>query len=287
MMKNSNRPKIGLALGGGGARGLAHIGVLKVFETEGIPIDCLAGTSMGGLIAAMYAAGFTVPKLIAEALKLADMRNLIKLVDLSVARKGLIEGNSVRALMASLLGDDHTFDSLSHPLAVVAVDLITGKEVVIREGKLLQAVYATISVPGLFTPQVIGNYQLIDGGTLNNVPTDVARSLGADIVIAVDVQINPRIDPPWEESPEKNLFHFSLPDFFWDFYRSELIMIAELTQQRQAHDKPDLYIKAPIPHDITMFLGFPRAIEIIEAGERGAREALPAIKKLLSQKKFD
>jgi len=184
-MTGSSR-KVGLALSGGGARGLAHIGVLKVLEQEGVPIDYLAGASMGGLIAAGYAAGLIPDFLEQEALRMGNIRRLLALADRSLPRRGLFEGQKVRQYLAGHLGD-RTFDDLRLPLALVAVDLNGGREVILRDGPVVDAVRATISLPGVFTPVERDGQLLVDGGLLNNLPADVVRQMGADVVIAVDV----------------------------------------------------------------------------------------------------
>ena len=132
-------PKIGLALSGGGARGLAHIGVLKVLEREGIPVGYLAGTSMGGVIAAGYAAGLDAAYLEQVAMRMSRWRNLLPLVDRSLPGLGLVKGERVRDYLASHVGE-MTFDQLRIPLTLVAVDLLSGGEVVLRSGVVADAV---------------------------------------------------------------------------------------------------------------------------------------------------
>ena len=270
------KPKIGLALSGGGARGLAHIGVLKVFEEAGVPIDYISGTSMGGVIAAAYACGTPVAEIEEKALQLTQMRELIKMVDLSPQRRGLIEGNKVRDFLVELFIDRH-FENLRIPLALPAVDLVTSREVVFTSGLVLPAVLATIAFPALFRPVEIGSYRLVDGGVLNNLPVDRVRELGAEYVIAVDAQFDPYTVKPWQDLPGPMRFPLPVPDFFLDFYRAELIMVAELTQAHLKAHPPELLLRPPIPPDVTMFLGFPRGGEIIQAGEYCARLALPEI----------
>jgi len=145
---NMAKIKVGLALGGGGARGLAHIGVLKVLEREGIQIDCLAGTSIGGVIAAAFAQGRTAEELEAEATKFSKVRHLVSLLDPNPARRGFLEGNRVRKYLLSLFGPDQSFENLKIPLILNAVDLNTCAEIAISEGPLLPAIYGTIAVPG-------------------------------------------------------------------------------------------------------------------------------------------
>jgi NTE family protein len=275
------KPKIGLALSGGGARGFAHIGILKGLEAAGIDIDFIAGASMGGVIGACYAAGLTARQLEDRILDLSRMRELMKLIDLAPHRRGLLEGNKVRAYLADLLDEDCTFESLRIPLSVTAVDLLQGKEVVLNHGPLLPAIMSTIAIPGLFAPTILGPYRLVDGGVLNNLPFDHVRAMGADIVIAVDVQLDPQYELPWQDLPEKPHWPIRLPDFFLDFYRAELIMISAINQMRLQNCPPDMLIRPPIPPDITMFLGFPYAKEIITAGEQAIESALPRILEII------
>ncbi len=278
----TNRPKIGLAMSGGGARGLAHVGVLKVLVEAGIRIDCVSGTSMGGVVAAAYACGIPVCTIEEKALQLSNMRELVKLLDVSPQRRGLVEGSRIRDYLAKLFIDRH-FENLPVRLALPAVDLVQAREIVFTSGLVLPAVLATIAVPGLFQPVEIGSYRLVDGGVLNNLPVDRVRELGADVVIAVDAQFDPYTEKPWQDLPERPHFPVPLPDFFLDFYRAELIMIAELTQAHLKVSPPDLLIHPPIPLDNDIFLGFPRIPEVIAAGEQAAREALPEIERLIKR----
>ena len=275
----SGRPRIGLALSGGGARGLAHIGLLSVFEREGIPVDCIAGASMGGIVAAAYAAGVPAAEMCRKGMQLSHLSELVRLVDLGPFRRGLLEGERIRAYIAGLFPEGLTFADLRIPLALPAVDLVSGRSVSLCEGSVLDAVLATTALPGLFSPVQAGPWQLVDGGVLNNLPVDLVRRMGAEVVIAVDVQLNPAIQPPWQDLPEPPRWPVPLPDFFLDIYRAELIMIARLTEIGLRETPPELLIRPPIPLDITMFLGFPRAAEIISAGEQAAVEALPALRR--------
>lgn len=276
----TNRPKIGLALSGGGARGLVHVGILKVLMEAGIPIDCISGTSMGGVIAAAYACGIPVCEIEERSLQLSHMHELVKLLDVSPQRQGLLEGTRIRNYLAELF-IDRNIENLPVRLALPAVDLVQAREIVFTSGLVLPAVLATIAIPGLFKPMEIGPYHLVDGGILNNLPVDRVRELGAEIVIAVDAQFNPYTEKPWQHQPDGPRFPLPLPDFFLDFYRAELIMIAELTQAHLKVSPPDLLLHPPIPMDIDMFLGFPRIPEVIAAGEECARDALPEILRLL------
>jgi len=189
----TTRHSVGLALSGGGARGLAHIGVLKVLEREAIPRDLLAGTSMGGLVATMSAAGMSALDLEREARRMACVRRMVPLIDPTIRQRGILSGQRVAAYLRQHLGD-RTFDDLDIPLALTAVDILSQREVILTRGRLVDAVRATTAIPGLFAPVQHGNRLLVDGGVLNGLPTDVARTMGADVVIAVDVRTPPRPD---------------------------------------------------------------------------------------------
>jgi len=182
------RPRLGLVLGGGGARGLAHIGVLRVLERERIPVACVAGTSMGGLIGALYAAGVAIERVEAEVVRLSRVTEQMRLVDFELSAAGLsVRGRRIYNMLAELLGEELTFADLRLPLAMVSVDVRTGRPVTLQGGLVIDAVRATISIPGIFTPVDLGDYRLVDGGVLDNVPVDVAHALGATHTVAVDV----------------------------------------------------------------------------------------------------
>jgi NTE family protein len=215
----TSRPKIGIALEGGGALGLAHIGVLQWFEDHHIPIDYLAGTSMGGLVGGLYATGKS-PQELQELVKEQKwdiiIGGQIPYEDLSYRRKedlraiqnsiklGLKHGLSTPSGLNSgseitLLIDRETlaypkldsFDSLPIPFRCVATDLVSGKEVVFSNGSLQQALRATMSIPGVFSPVRDGEKIYVDGGLVGNLPTDVVRKMGADIVIAIHLEVAP------------------------------------------------------------------------------------------------
>ncbi len=273
--------KVGLTLGGGGARGMAHIGVLKVLEKSGIQIDYLAGTSMGGIIAAAYAKGMTAKDIEIEAKKFSKVRHLVSLLDPNPARRGFLEGNRVKKYLRTLFGPNSTFESLKIPLILNAVDLNTCSEIAMKDGPLLPAIFGTIAVPGLFPPTPHNGHLLIDGGVLNNVPTSQMKTFGADIVIAVDVLTDPILEPSSTDGSFKTHFPVHLPDFFSDLYRAFIIMSSQNTRLMLEANPPDVLIHPDIPEDITMFLGFLHVSEVVAAGERAAVQALPQIEELL------
>jgi NTE family protein len=268
---DNSRMTVGLALGGGGARGMAHIGVLKVLAREEVPIDAIAGTSMGGVIGSAFAAGVPIEDIESVALRVRKRIERIKLVDFELTGSALLKGTRVYRFLASMLGEALTFTDLRIPLALVAVEINTGREVVLREGKLVEAIRATMSVPGVFEPVKRGELLLVDGGVLNNVPVDTVRNMGVRFVIAVDVlphfpQIQP--DPPLKvQPPRKSLMPKSVQELMYSY----MIMISELTEYRVRACPPDIIIRPALPADVHLFNGFDRAQEIIEGGEVAAQ----------------
>jgi NTE family protein len=273
--------RIGLALGGGGARGLAHIGVLKVFEREKIPIHLMTGTSMGGVIGALLAAGIPVKDMEAEACNLGGRRKQLKLVDIELSKSGLLKGERIYQLLASYLGEELTFADLRIPLAVIAVDYHTGGEVVLKEGRIVDAIRATISVPGAFVPVKRGDLLLVDGGVLNNVPVDVAYDLGARAVIGVDVLPNfpqDKSSEPLEALPVKIP---AISQSITEIMHIQMIMISEMTELRLKCRPPNVLIRPDLPPKIGLFVGFSYAKEAIALGEAAAEQALPQILELV------
>ena len=180
--------KIILALGGGGIRGFAHIGVLKVLERAGIEVAGIAGTSMGGMLGALYAAGIPLDEIQSDIKKNLTIRNMFKLVDLSLSKTGLsMKGARILDLLTDKIGADVEFSDLKIPLAVITADLTSGAEHVISNGPVSLAVRATISIPGVFEPVQQEELRLVDGGIVNNVPVDVAKQFGTEPILAVDV----------------------------------------------------------------------------------------------------
>jgi NTE family protein len=281
LWKNPPR-KIGLALSGGGARGLAHIGVLKVLEQEGVPIDCLAGTSMGGVIAAGYAAGLSPAFMEQEALRMASPRRLLALADPSLPRRGLFEGQKVHEYFTRHLGD-RTFDDLRVPLTLVAVDLNAGREVFLSQGQIADAVRATVALPGIFAPVERDGQLLVDGGLLDNLPADAARRIGADVVIAVDVTSGGQVVSHLAQALHRYRYvPNGLVDTVEVLWLSLGVMMAEISRRRLADAHPEVIIRPAISSDVTVLTGFPRAAEIIAIGEEAAQEALPRIRALLA-----
>lgn len=179
------RPRLGIALGSGAARGWAHIGILRALDRAGVHIDVVSGCSAGAVIGAFYAAGaLDVIEKFAENYK--SLRDTFRYLDFSPRSGGLVAGRSFIEFLKDHL-PVHTFHELKKPFAVVATDLVHMEEVQILEGPLLPALRASVAVPGFLSPLESGGRQLVDGGLLNPVPVSLARRLGADIVIAADL----------------------------------------------------------------------------------------------------
>ncbi|MBN1483251.1 MAG: patatin-like phospholipase family protein [Chloroflexia bacterium] len=265
--------KLGLALGGGGARGLAHIGVLQALEEAEIPIGCLSGTSMGGLIAAGYAAGHSAAQLEQEALRMTSFGELLQLLDWSIPKDGLLGGSNVEGYLKQLLGEGLAFSDLRIPLALSAVDLRTGEAVALQEGSVVQAVRATIALPGVFEPAEMGERRLVDGGVLNNVPADLVRELGAEVVVAVDVSLDIHDDAAWEK--------VDLPPLLRTLWRADAITVAALTAARLDRVDPQVILRPQVRSEVATLSGFKHAEDVIAAGRDAAEQALPQIRALL------
>lgn len=188
MPTHSYPPKIGLVLGSGGARGWAHVGALNCLIRRRVPLVCVVGTSAGALFGAAFAAGrHDVANTLSTTL---DWRRMLELfVEVNLPRSGLLSGRRIQRLLNELT-DGNTFGTLNLPFAAVATNLRTEREVVLDSGLVDQAVRASIAIPGVFTPVVRNGCLLVDGGLVNPLPVNVARAMGAEFVIAVDVNLN-------------------------------------------------------------------------------------------------
>ena len=191
---NPHHKKIGLALSGGGARGWAHIGVIRALQNANIPIDIIAGSSIGAFVGAIYVAGELDD--LEVYVRDLDWKSIVSYFDMVFPTKGLLDGSKITELLSQRLKTLKMEDA-AIPFCCVATDIITGKEVHIQNGSMVDAVRASIAIPGIFTPfQKDGQY-LSDGGIVNPLPVDVVKSMGADIVIAVNLNRN------WPITPEQ------------------------------------------------------------------------------------
>lgn len=180
--------KLGLALGSGGSRGVTHLGVLKALEEEGIRPDYIAGCSMGSVVGACYSAGMTIEKMVNVVSKLKTV-HLMDFAVLPEPRPGFFKGDKMLNILIKNLGDV-TFDQLKIPFCCVATDVYSGKNVILREGKVAPCVRASSTIPILFKPMEMDGKLLVDGGVLCRVPTEEVKAMGADVVIAVDALVN-------------------------------------------------------------------------------------------------
>ncbi len=202
-MVPTNTYSTGLALGSGSARGWAHIGVIQALAKAGIQIDYVAGTSIGAVVGAVYASG-NIESLEDVVLQL-DWKQIVYFFDVVFPKSGLIDGNKIADFIRSHV-KERNIEDLPLPFCVVSTDLATGAEVVIREGDIIEAVRASISVPGIFTPVQKDDMVLVDGGLVNPIPVSAVREMGADFVIAVnlnhDIVGKKAINKPSISNPE-------------------------------------------------------------------------------------
>jgi NTE family protein len=270
--------EIALALGGGGARGLAHIGVLKVLEREGIRIGAVAGTSIGGIIGAAYAAGYG-PEQITNLANAASIREMLRARPLG---PGLMGISRIEEWLHGFLGQ-RTFGDLRIPFAVTAADLNSGEEVVLRDGIVAHAVLATIALPGIFPPQLIGDHRLIDGGALDPVPVRPARELlRAPIVASV-------LSPAralWREAhspslaamlPASEMLMRLRPGQALKVFQEYMEITARtFTETRLEIDHPEVIVRPEVWR--VGLLDEPSVSEMTELGIRAMNKALPCLR---------
>ncbi|WAA10614.1 patatin-like phospholipase family protein [Fervidibacillus albus] len=252
------KPRIGLALGAGGARGLAHIGVLKVLEREKIPISMIAGSSIGALVASFYAAGQRLDQL--EKFSVAFRRKYF--LDFTVPKLGWIAGNRIKDLIR-MFTYNKNIEDLKIPIAIVTTDIETGERIVFRKGSIADAVRASIAIPGIFTPERIDGRMLVDGGVVDRVPISVVKEMGADIVIAVDVT-----------GFKKNAKIQTIYDIIL-----QSIDIMQMEVVRNRGDDADVMIHPPVQM-YSSYL-FTDAEEIIKHGEDEAKKRLNEIQSVI------
>ena len=302
----AGRPKIGLALGGGGAKGAAEVGVLKVLEEAGIQVDYIAGTSVGSIVGGLYAAGYSAKELetmfqTQEWLSLLTDRKAslsnepfktidgvtyvfgFPVMDRNTRGFGMIPGGKIEQTLDSMVSVKGCteFESLKIPFRCVAADIRTAEEVVLSKGILCKALRASIAIPGIFKPVERGDRLLVDGGMLNNLPVDVCRQMGADIVIAIDLQQSEL--KPRKQSDISGLS--AIADLFgvggvlqWITNRPD---IEKYNENRQS---ADIYIHPDLPDlDLTSF-GNKNATRMIQAGVIAAKQQLPELQRVIQSK---
>jgi NTE family protein len=275
--------EIALALGGGGVRGVAHIGVLRKLEAHGFKIRAIAGTSAGGLVGAVYAAGFSTEKIQAAVNELDKNRSFDRKPD---DRASLLGLSSITNKLTELLSD-RTFDELIIPYAATAVSLHSGKLIILHKGKVIDAVLATIAIPGVFPSQEIGGRVLIDGGVIDPVPVQVARWMRPDLpVVAVNLTKRPEnyneeqvsfpIPIPGPNSIVEHLTQLRPVQAFKIFSRAMEVSSKHLTELSMQVYQPEVIISPRVGH-----IGILQNIdieEIIQAGTDATEEILSQIK---------
>lgn len=294
-------PLVGLALGSGSARGWAHIGVIRALEQAGIRADLVCGTSIGALVGAAYAAG-ELERLEQWVLGLG-FKDVVAFMDVSLSR-GLLKGERLMDFFRRKFVD-RPLEKLAMPFAAVATSLRTGAEVWLRHGSTLDAVRASIAVPGLFTPALHEGSVLVDGGLVNPVPVSLARAMGADVVIAVDLcsdilgryqRAHPPVKAPagevseWlrklpgnlgalisEHSPDEP----KMPSMLEVLTTSIDIMEVRISRSRMAGEPPDLVVAPRLAH--FGLLDFHRAKEAIEEGKLAVERVAHNLRALSNQ----
>lgn len=300
-MSGIRTPRVGLVLGSGSARGWAHIGVIRALEQAGVRPDLICGTSIGSLIGAAYAAG-ELDRFEQWVLGLG-VREVIAYIDISLG-SGLVKGERLMSFFRRQFADRPVQD-LTVPFAAVATSLHTGTEVWLREGSTVDAVRASMALPGLFSPVLCEGSVLVDGGLVNPVPVSLARAMGADVVIAVDLSFDMlgrhlRAEPPpdasardvgdWIRKLQESLGALipahspevpRMPSMLDVLASSINIMQIRINRSRMAGEPPDLIIAPRLAH--LGLLDFHRAKEAIEEGKQAVERVAHSLAVLNNQ----
>ena len=265
--------KLGLALGGGAAKGFAHLGILQVLGEAGIKFDVVSGTSIGAFVGAVY---------ITENLKgLHDYGIGIGLSDLPFLlgptwpKGGLFSGRFLEKLIDEYIGVKNIED-LQKPFAAVSVDLNKGEIVTFTNGNLKRALRASISIPGLFKPVLFENKLLVDGGVLESVPDQAARNLGADFIVAVDLLS--------DLSGNRSFYSGKTPSIVEVVQRSSILAQRRITELKFKDNPPDVVIRPPLSHIKVM--DFHKGKAIVEIGKEAAKKVLPELLEELKQRGY-
>lgn len=301
-MTTPRKQRIGLALGGGSARGWAHVGVIRALDEAGIRPDLVCGTSIGALVGAAYAAGEF--DRFEQWLTGLGVKDVLSLMDVSLSG-GIFKGERLVEFFRHNFVD-RPIEELALPYAAVATVLQTGSEIWLREGSTIDAVRASIALPALFTPALRDGQMLVDGGLVNPVPVSLARAMGADIVIAVDLSADilgrhlraePELETPdaerseWRRKLHDNLGAFlpvraeneiHLPSMLDVVASSINIMQVRISRSRMAGEPPDAIVSPRLSH--LGLLDFHRSKEAIEEGRRAVAFMLPSLQALLVRK---
>ncbi len=287
------KQKVALVLSGGGARGIAHIGVIEELESRGYEITSIAGTSMGSVVGGVYAAGKL--DVLKEWLFTMDKLKVLKMVDFSFSKQGLVKGDRVSGRMKRLIADTQIED-LRIPFAAVAVDLVHSKEVVFRSGSMYEALRASVSIPTIFTPVKTEDGLLVDGGVMNNVPIDRVERTPGDILVAVDVNASIPVSKPSitkkEEKARQSIYRKKVSEFqqyllgngpksneyklgYFDLISKTISLMTHHTARllMEKHT-PDILIE--VSHDSCEMYDFYKAEEMVEIGRHAASLKLDA-----------
>lgn len=253
-------PKIGLALGSGGARGFAHLGVIKTLLDADIPIHMIAGSSMGAMVGCFYGAGLDIERLY----QLSTVFKRKYYLDFTLPKMGLIAGKRVKDLIR-VFTYGRNLEQLDIPVHVVATDLMTGDKIVFKDGPIADAVRASISIPGIFVPEKLNGKLLVDGGVVDRVPVSVVEEMGADIIIAVDVSHVKR------NSEISSIYDVIMQSL--DILQMEMVMNREIAS--------DIMIKPSV--EMYSSRAFTDIDEIIAKGEVETMKHIDTIKSLIEQ----
>jgi NTE family protein len=293
-MDHLRNQKVALVLSGGGARGIAHIGVIEELERRGFKITSIAGTSMGSLIGGVYAAGKL--KELKEWIYTLDKGKIFRMVDFTLSKQGLIKGDKVLKKMKDYIPDTN-IEELPLPFAAVAVDLISRREVVFREGSLYHAIRASIAIPSVFTPVKEDHRLLVDGGVLNNIPLEYVERIDGDKLIAVNVNADiparkPVVLDREGEAKQSSYLH-KTGEFYSHLRKSNPgagaenlgyfslltrtldLMTARMADTALKMHTPDVLMN--ISRDSCTMYDFYKAEEMVEIGRRVASESLDQI----------
>jgi NTE family protein len=296
----TRKPRIGLALGSGAARGWAHIGAIRALEARGLKPDLVCGTSIGALVGAAYASG-ELDRLEKWVTGLA-WTTVVRLMDLTWRGGGLIRGQRLFTLFGGMFGA-RDISELAVPYGAVATELYSGRELWLRHGKVLEAVRASCAMPGLFTPVVRDGVVLVDGGLVNPVPVSMCRALGAEIVIAIDLswgKLGPyrgrarhampaaREVPGWlarlrgrwlERATRKVEDREKVPSIFEVFNTSLDVVEQRVARSRLSGDPADVLVTPLLPDFATM--DYHRAAEAIEEGRAAVERMGPLLEQVV------
>jgi NTE family protein len=310
----TSQKTVGLVLGSGSSRGWAHIGAIEALEEENIPIDFVAGSSIGSYVGALYASGSL--KSLKEFVLKMDGKRVFSYFDVVFPRSGLFDATKKLKELFSIHTDVNDFSKLNIPVLMVATDLVTGKKVVLKSGDIFSALRATMSIPGLFAPVKVKDHWLVDGGLVDPVPVGAARALEADVVIAVD--LSGRVDShkkpkkktkltapktgnnlAYESELLKKLVDYyehaemsftnkisellnresATPDIFETVMNSINIMQERITRINLAVEPPDVLIQPRLGQ--LKMMDFDQVEQTIEEGYISVKEKIEQIKKLL------